>query len=181
MYDLGPDGLACPSRPAMSYRGQTDRQGRFVIRSGFGGGPASLSFVVSGSEDSTVYVWHREKGTLLASLKGHSGERSRAGKFRPHPSPGLACCRMSARGVLLCGCCARCVLTGILWAHVGCASAGAVNAVSWNGRVPGLLASASDDHTVRLWCGRLALSNAAHPSVLFSSAGHEHRACSGRR
>lgn len=101
LYDLGPDGLGCPQAPAMRYRGELDRLGRFVIRSGLGGGPEGLSFVASGSEDSSVYVWHREKGALLAVLPGHSG---------------------------------------------------AVNAVSWNGRVPGLLASASDDHTVRLWC-----------------------------
>jgi len=56
-------------RIVQKYRGQ--KQSRFVIRSCFGG--ANQAFVISGSEDSQVYVWHRENGTLLKILSGHSG------------------------------------------------------------------------------------------------------------
>lgn len=49
------------------YTGQ--RQGRFVIRSCFGG--ADESFILSGSEDEMIYVWHRESGVLLERLPGH--------------------------------------------------------------------------------------------------------------
>lgn len=60
------------------YRGHS--QGRFVIRSCFGGTGESL--IVSGSEgllcvlliflDSKVYIWHRDKETLIDVLSGHS-------------------------------------------------------------------------------------------------------------
>ncbi|EOD11386.1 hypothetical protein EMIHUDRAFT_452457 [Emiliania huxleyi CCMP1516] len=79
-----------------SYSGH--RQGRFVIRSAFGGKHDGL--VLSGSEDTQVYVWHRHSGALLRKLPGHS-----------------------------------------------CA----VNSVSWSPASPHLFASASDDHTVRIW------------------------------
>jgi WD40 repeat protein len=51
------------------YEGQ--KQGRFVIRSCFGG--PDEDFVISGSEDYNVYVWHREKGKIIDRLPGHGG------------------------------------------------------------------------------------------------------------
>jgi len=47
------------------------KQSRYVIRSCFGG--VNQSFVVSGSEDSQIYIWHRISGLLLFTLPGHSG------------------------------------------------------------------------------------------------------------
>lgn len=37
----------------------------------FGG--ISQNFVVSGSEDSQIYIWHRMTGSLLSTLSGHAG------------------------------------------------------------------------------------------------------------
>ncbi|KAJ3220286.1 hypothetical protein HDU67_003301 [Dinochytrium kinnereticum] len=73
------------------------KQERFVIRSCFGG--IHQNFILSGSEDSKIYVWHREQGTLLEVLEGHTG---------------------------------------------------CVNCISWNMQ-KNMFASASDDHTIRIW------------------------------
>lgn len=49
------------------FRGH--KQGTFIIRSIFGG--AAENFVVSGSEDSSIYIWHKENGSLVETLDGH--------------------------------------------------------------------------------------------------------------
>ncbi|KAF2716541.1 WD40 repeat-like protein [Polychaeton citri CBS 116435] len=51
----------------MSYDGAAQRE--FVIRSTFGG--AGQGFVISGSEDSRVYIWRRQTGVQVAALDGH--------------------------------------------------------------------------------------------------------------
>jgi WD40 repeat protein len=51
------------------YTGQ--KQSRFVIRSCFGG--ANQNFILSGSEDSLMYLWHRQSGSLLRKYEGHTG------------------------------------------------------------------------------------------------------------
>lgn len=50
------------------------RSDEFVIRAAFGGPAGELgpSFVLSGSEDSMVYVWHRATGRLIETLRGHT-------------------------------------------------------------------------------------------------------------
>ena len=44
--------------------------GDFLIRSSFGG--ANESFVVSGSEDGTVMIWHKNTGAAVERLSKHS-------------------------------------------------------------------------------------------------------------
>jgi len=55
-------------RIVQKYSGQ--KQGRFVIRSCFGG--INQTFIASGSEDYKVYIWNRKKGCLISSLSGHT-------------------------------------------------------------------------------------------------------------
>eukprot|EP00043_Microstomoeca_roanoka_P016617 m.170833 g.170833 ORF g.170833 m.170833 type:complete len:635 (-) comp16490_c2_seq1:462-2366(-) len=55
-------------RLVREYTGHT--QTRFIIRSGFG---VHDKFVVSGSEDGAVCIWHKDSGRLLSRLKGHEG------------------------------------------------------------------------------------------------------------
>ncbi|KAI4090267.1 MAG: hypothetical protein LQ344_004815 [Seirophora lacunosa] len=45
------------------------QQGEYVIRSTFGG--ADQNLVISGSEDSRIYIWHKENGNLIETLEGH--------------------------------------------------------------------------------------------------------------
>ncbi|KAJ0980765.1 hypothetical protein J5N97_009020 [Dioscorea zingiberensis] len=80
----------------IKYKGH--KRSRFLVSSCFGG--FEQAFIASGSEDSQVYIWHRNTGDLIWALPGHSG---------------------------------------------------AVNCVSWNPTNLHMLASASDDHTIRIW------------------------------
>ncbi|KAI9346300.1 WD40-repeat-containing domain protein [Obelidium mucronatum] len=97
------------------------KQGRFVIRSCFGG--LFQSFVLSGSEDSKIYVWNREQSVLLESLEGHRG-LSIYFSFSPLKSKSL---------LMLC---ANQLAT--------------VNSISWSPN-QNIFASASDDCTIRIW------------------------------
>jgi WD40 repeat protein len=45
------------------------KQGQFIIRSCFGG--LDRNFILSGSEDGKIYVWHMETGALIEVLSGH--------------------------------------------------------------------------------------------------------------
>ncbi|CRH00478.1 WD-repeat protein, putative [Plasmodium relictum] len=51
-----------------TYRGH--KQGRFIVHSTFGG--KNENYVISGSEDSLIYIWHKTKGYLLDVINGHA-------------------------------------------------------------------------------------------------------------
>jgi len=66
------------------FEGQ--KQGQFIIRSSFGG--ADENFIVSGSEDSKIYIWHRGNGVLVDTLQGHGGGCVNAVAWNP-VDPGM--------------------------------------------------------------------------------------------
>lgn len=66
-------------RMARKFTGQ--RQGQHVIRSCFGG--IDGNFVVSGSEDEKVYIWHRDTGVLLEAIPGHGAGSVNAVAWNP--------------------------------------------------------------------------------------------------
>ncbi|KAI9847978.1 MAG: hypothetical protein M1837_001496 [Sclerophora amabilis] len=72
------------AEPVQKYTGQ--QQGNYVIRGGFGG--AEENFVISGSEDSKIYVWHKENGILLETLEGHGSGCVNAVAWNPQ-DPGM--------------------------------------------------------------------------------------------
>jgi len=82
LWDLSAGRLAC------KFTGQ--RQGRHVIRSCFGG--IDANFVVSGSEDGNVYVWHRDTGTLLEVLAGHGSGSVNSVAWNPRNEKMFASC-----------------------------------------------------------------------------------------
>jgi len=49
--------------------GNAGKVSTVVIRCSFGG--ANESFVVSGSEHGSIYIYHKETGVLVAGLDGH--------------------------------------------------------------------------------------------------------------
>lgn len=51
-----------------SYEGQT--QGQFVVRSNYAGN--AEQYIMSGSENSLVCVWHRKSGQLIECVPGHT-------------------------------------------------------------------------------------------------------------
>lgn len=55
-------------RVLQRYRGH--QQGHFVLKASFGG--RDENFVVSGSEDSRIFIWNRLYGSLVVTLSGHS-------------------------------------------------------------------------------------------------------------
>lgn len=82
LYDLK------SGRLVNKYVGQ--QQGQHIIRSCFGG--ANETFIVSGSEDGNVYVWHRESGTLLEVLPGHGQGSVNSVAWHPHNDRLFASC-----------------------------------------------------------------------------------------
>lgn len=100
-------------------------QGNYTIYSCFGG--VNESFIASGSEDNSVYIWHIRREEPLATLTGHTRT---------------------------------------------------VNCVSWNPVFSSMLASCSDDGTVRIW-GPKPSNSVNGSGTLSGSAGGSRSSSSG--
>jgi WD40 repeat protein len=124
------------SRAPCRYIGH--KQDRFVIRSAFGG--EDDAFVLSGSEDSQIYIWHRQGGQLLKVAPLASNPLP---LFRRPPQPSYhKYVPLRVRNS---------VLTAPPCAQVLPGHSRSVNSVSCSPMHPNIFASASDDHTVWIW------------------------------
>jgi len=92
LINHSPDGVMLWSleepKLVRKYAGQ--KQEQHVIRSCFGG--AGENFVLSGSEDANVYVWHKESGTPLEILQGHGAGSVNAVAWNPRQEAMFATC-----------------------------------------------------------------------------------------
>ncbi|KAL3423185.1 WD domain-containing protein [Phlyctema vagabunda] len=61
--------LEMDTREAVRRFHSSTRLGENAIRGSFGG--ANESFVITGSEDGNIYIFHKENGTLVEKLDGH--------------------------------------------------------------------------------------------------------------
>ncbi|RXG43677.1 hypothetical protein VDGE_01283 [Verticillium dahliae] len=74
-------------KPVQKFLGHTG--GACLIRSAFGG--ANESFVVSGSEDGSILIWHKNSGVAVEKLQGHS-PRTNAVVWNPTDPCMIASC-----------------------------------------------------------------------------------------
>ncbi len=61
-----------------------------VIFCGFGG--IDENFVVSGSEDAKIYIWHRATGRLIETLSGHAKGPVNGVAWHPRDALTIASC-----------------------------------------------------------------------------------------
>jgi len=74
LWELNPDLKGPqPTKPRRVYKlpDLVTEDQKYIIRTCFGG--HSEAFILSGSEECKVYVWHKKSGKLITALEGHSG------------------------------------------------------------------------------------------------------------
>ena len=81
------------STVVQKYKGHTLAD-EYIVRSTLGG--AHESFVLSGSEDGYVYIWHKELGELVESIPGHA-KRSNSVAWKPDDPSMFASCSDDGR------------------------------------------------------------------------------------
>ncbi|KZT57026.1 WD40 repeat-like protein [Calocera cornea HHB12733] len=92
LLNHSPDGVMLWSleEPKLVRKYVGQKQTKHVIRSCFGG--PGENFVLSGSEDANVYVWHKESGTPLEILQGHGEGSVNAVAWNPCQEAMFATC-----------------------------------------------------------------------------------------
>ncbi|TKY89293.1 hypothetical protein EX895_001824 [Sporisorium graminicola] len=78
------------SRQCLVRRFNGHKLSQHVIGCGFGG--IDENFVVSGSEDSKIYIWHRASGRLIETLLGHDTGSVNAVAWHPKDPLTIASC-----------------------------------------------------------------------------------------
>ncbi|SPO24373.1 uncharacterized protein UTRI_03641 [Ustilago trichophora] len=82
MWDIG--------RQSLVRRFNGHKLNQYVISCGFGG--IDENFVVSGSEDAKIYIWHRASGRLIETLSGHDSGSVNAVAWHPKDALTIASC-----------------------------------------------------------------------------------------
>ncbi|SPO23831.1 uncharacterized protein UTRI_03641_B [Ustilago trichophora] len=82
MWDIG--------RQSLVRRFNGHKLSQYVIGCGFGG--IDENFVVSGSEDAKIYIWHRASGRLIETLSGHDSGSVNAVAWHPKDALTIASC-----------------------------------------------------------------------------------------
>ncbi|SNX83850.1 uncharacterized protein MEPE_02558 [Melanopsichium pennsylvanicum] len=78
------------SRQSLVRRFSGHKLSQHVIGCGFGG--IDENFVVSGSEDAKIYIWHRASGRLIETLTGHDAGSINAVAWHPKDALAIASC-----------------------------------------------------------------------------------------
>ncbi|CDU26433.1 uncharacterized protein SPSC_06627 [Sporisorium scitamineum] len=78
------------SRQCLVRRFNGHKLSQHVIGCGFGG--IDENFVVSGSEDAKIYIWHRASGRLIETLVGHDAGSVNAVAWHPKDPLTIASC-----------------------------------------------------------------------------------------
>jgi WD40 repeat protein len=78
------------ARQCLVRRFNGHRLSKHVIGCGFGG--IDENFVLSGSEDGKIYIWHRATGRLIETLTGHEGGSVNAVAWHPKDPLTIASC-----------------------------------------------------------------------------------------
>ncbi len=82
MWDIG--------RQCLVRRFNGHKLSQHVIGCGFGG--IDENFVISGSEDAKIYIWHRASGRLIETLTGHMTGSVNAVAWHPKDALTIASC-----------------------------------------------------------------------------------------
>eukprot|EP00347_Sterkiella_histriomuscorum_P006141 403353910 len=116
------------------------KQQIFLLKCDFGG--VNESFVICGSDDGLIYIWSKEKGDIIQKLGQNQLQQNEGDSFKNITTAKSAATQRKKRSILD----NNHKHTVDLGAHTQ-----VCNSANWCPSDPFIVASASDDQTVRIW------------------------------
>jgi WD40 repeat protein len=156
-----------PGARSSGATGASGASGGFMLQSpsSLPDPPTSAPFMLlaSGSEDSLVHLWDLSQGPNNGPFASSSSSKEQPGQAGGPPSshsrPSVHSVPTSRRRIApripsasSAGANGAIPTTGPQPFRLPSSHSSVVNDVDWHPKIPLLLASASDDHSVRLWC-----------------------------